>query len=406
MHAASANGVTLRRSGISAPSPSGRGSQMKVVIAVPDFTKNVTGGIPNYYRKLRPHMTCDASFFIIGRRAGESVRALSLPRLLHDYWCFFRAVERSACDLVVLNPSLERRSLLREALFLLLAKARGIPAIVFFRGWEPELAARIGKRWRPLFRRVYGTADLVIVLAEEFRKTLRGWGIEAPIVLESTTVEDEAFAAAGTGKMAAVATEAGACTVLFLSRLLKAKGIYVAIEAHRLARKEQPGITLIIAGDGPELESAQAYVAAERVEGVRFTGFVRGAAREELYRSADIFLLPTQHGEGMPNTVIEAMAYGVPVITRPVGGLNDFFTNGVMGYVTESCEPEVFAKLIGKLASEPDLRRRIGEYNRSYAEQHFRASSVAARLQEHFSDLVAKRPYIEAESWFERARPK
>ena len=137
-----------------------------------------------------------------------------------------------------------------------------------------------------------------------------------------------------------------------------------------------------------------------------FTGFVRGAAREKLYRSADIFLLPTQHGEGMPNAVIEAMAYGVPVITRSVGGLNDFFTNCVMGYVTESCKPEVFAQLIGRLASDPDLRGRIGEYNRSYAEQHFRASIVAARLQEHFSGLVAKRPHIGAESWFEPARPK
>lgn len=67
----------------------------------------------------------------------------------------------------------------------------------------------------------------------------------------------------------------------------------------------------------------------------------------ETFISHDIYCFPT-YGEGMPVSLLEAMAFGFPVVTRPVGGIKDFFENGKHGFLTNSKDPEIFAELIEK----------------------------------------------------------
>jgi glycosyltransferase involved in cell wall biosynthesis len=83
----------------------------------------------------------------------------------------------------------------------------------------------------------------------------------------------------------------------------------------------------------------------------------------------------------MATSVLEAMSYGLPVITRPVGGIADFFQDGTMGFLTESCDPAVLAALTERLIVDPTLRLHIGAFNRRYAREHFAASVVAQRIQ-------------------------
>jgi glycosyltransferase involved in cell wall biosynthesis len=99
-------------------------------------------------------------------------------------------------------------------------------------------------------------------------------------------------------------------------------------------------------------------------------------------------VFPTFHGEGMPNAVLEAMAFGLPVITRPVGGLADFFETGRMGYLTESKDPLVLAKLIENLLENEALRKQMSEFNLAYARNHFLSDKVASRLLKIYDDVM------------------
>lgn len=90
----------------------------------------------------------------------------------------------------------------------------------------------------------------------------------------------------------------------------------------------------------------------------------------------------------MPSSVLEAMAFGLPVITRPVGGLKDFFEDGKMGFITESKAPEAFADLMEKLITDCDDRKKIARYNQRYAREHFMASKVAKRIENIYREIL------------------
>jgi glycosyltransferase involved in cell wall biosynthesis len=142
-----------------------------------------------------------------------------------------------------------------------------------------------------------------------------------------------------------------------------------------------------VGGDGGALEEAKRYVTARNITGVQFVGHVSGVDKVQALRMADCYLFPS-YEEGMPISVLEAMAFGVPVITRPVGALADFFSNGDMGFMTESKSPEVLARLMNTLIGDPAACNRMGRYNRDYALKHFTASQVAAEIESIYRDVL------------------
>jgi len=166
------------------------------------------------------------------------------------------------------------------------------------------------------------------------------------------------------------------------------KGFYEAIDAFAMLRSTHDYAKLTVAGNGGELSNARAYVISRGIDGVEFTGYLRGEAKNKVFSRADVYLFPT-YGEGMPISVLEAMAYGLPVITRPVGGIKDFFENGKMGFIPESKSPKDFARIMENLAFDHELRSRIRAYNIAYAKEHFPAPKVAARLEQIYRKVLA-----------------
>lgn len=364
---------------------------MKVLITVPRL--DMPGGVANYYRTLRGYLDADKEYFEIGRVPGETSRWQELRRLVSDYRRFHRRLADGNFDLVHLNPSLVWRSVIRDGLLLLIAKRHDHKVLVFFRGWEPECETRIRRRFLWLFRLVYGKADAFVVLGEVFRQALVTMQITAPIHRATTVAGKAALAGSAPGDRnlqpaAESPARPDAFSLLFLSRLDKGKGLAEAIEAFSLLRTQMAGAELVVAGDGPERSSAEKLVQDRQITGVRFIGHVDGAAKDRAYRSASAFFFPTFFGEGMPNSILEAMACGLPVVTRPVGGIPDFFEDGRMGYALDSRSPADFAAALLRLAQDRGLCARIGSYNREYAARHFSAPRVAERLVDIYREVA------------------
>jgi len=146
---------------------------------------------------------------------------------------------------------------------------------------------------------------------------------------------------------------------------------------HRLPARTW--LAIVVAGAGTQLEKAATLVQNRQLADVSFAGEIHGEAKYAVLRAADAYLFPS-HSEGLPISVLEAMACGLPVVTRSVGGLQDFFEHGKMGFITASREPRVFASLLSRLIQDPMLRSRMSAFNHAYAREHFTAPQIAAQL--------------------------
>jgi glycosyltransferase involved in cell wall biosynthesis len=140
-------------------------------------------------------------------------------------------------------------------------------------------------------------------------------------------------------------------TLVFAGRLAPVKALDVAVDALR----EVEGVSLVIAGDGPErgrLESAA------RGLPVRFLGAQPRAVVPELFTAADAVLL-TSIWENFPHAVVESLAAGTPVIATEVGGVTEIVTEGVNGLLVPARDPGALAGAIRRFFADDDLRGRL-----------------------------------------------
>lgn len=358
----------------------------RVLIVHPDLSR--LGGIEAYFVKLFPHLTVPHESFGIARRPDEGSLLDRLRRITSDYWRYWRRLADPAITAVHLNPSLEPKSFYREALFLLLARLRAKKTLVFFHGWSPEFQQQIDRGGGRAFRALYGRADAFVVLAKSFEAALRRWGIRQPVHAEVIVIEDEALATFDLDRAIRSRLASPRIRVLFASRLMRSKGILTTIEALHIIQRSHPQFELAVAGDGEAAGEAAALAARLQVANVSFLGVVSGARKYETFRDAHLLCFPTSHGEGFPNVIVEAMAHGLPVVTRPVGGIPDFFQDGAHGFLTPSTAAADIAALILRVAADPLLYRRMAEASHRYARDHFLASDAARRLDRLYDGLA------------------
>jgi glycosyltransferase involved in cell wall biosynthesis len=361
---------------------------MKILVLHPDFED--PGGVSAYYKKLESRYTFPVDHFVTGKRPLEKGDIAKITRLIKDYWNFLTKIKKDNYDVIHVNPSLDPRSFFRDGMFLLLARMHKKKTVVFFHGWQETFARKIQNNGMWRFKYLYGKVDAFIVLAEEFKKTLESWGCPQPVIREVIVIDDDILKEFDIHQAIEKRIRSEKWRILFLSRILREKGIYETIEAVSILGKKYPQIELIIAGDGEELENIKTYVHKNSISNVIFAGYVVGEEKCRLLEGSHILCFPTYYSEGFPNTIVESMAFGIPVVTRPVGGIADFFKNGEHGFTTTSKEPGDFANSMEKLFLDVELYRKISMCNYRYAIENFLASQAASRLGKIYKSVLEK----------------
>lgn len=346
------------------------------------------GGVASYYNGVLSHLSpAMITPFEIGgtNRAGGAL----YPFL--DQIRFRMAVNRKRSGLVHINPSLNFKCLIREGLFAWQTKRLGLPLLVFWHGWEKSFEHILEKKYLWFFKRTYGYADGFIVLASEFERTLRKWGVVAPVYRETTCVDDSLLEGVHVNdKLEKLAHYNKEIKILFLARLEKAKGVFETVHAVKKLIDKKMLVSLTVAGDGNirrELEEFTRKLGLSH-EQVCFTGDIRGTEKVKVFASHHIYCFPTFYGEGLPTSVLEAMAFGMPVVTRPVGGLFDIFEDRKMGKLVHGKSPEEVAFCLEQMIMNKDSMVEIGRYNASYAKDNFMASKVACRLMNIYEQTI------------------
>ncbi|MGB5665579.1 MAG: glycosyltransferase family 4 protein, partial [Maribacter sp.] len=252
-----------------------------------------------------------------------------------------------------------------------------VPFVVFFHGWDLDFEKKVDEKYVKFFLNSLGKAKKIFVLSNDFKSKLLQWGYNGDIIIETTTVNSDLLAGYQYDQDCKNDKQ---IKILFLSRLLKEKGVYETINAFQNLNKEHPDLQLIIAGDGEEYKNIEKLV--QNDTNINMAGYVVGQEKINLLKDCHIYCLPS-YTEGLPISVLEAMAFGLPVITTRVGGLKDFFHDGKMGYFVEPKNSKQLEEKLRSLLSDKDQMATMGMYNFNYANENLLSHQVAKRLYKH-----------------------
>ncbi len=353
----------------------------KILVLVPDL--RLPGGVTNYYNALKLETKADVRYFTVNSFKPESGMA-TLLRMISKYISFFFLLLTKKISLVHVNPSLDRRSFYRDFGFILLSRLCRKDILIFFRGWEDSYEEIIKRsRFQSfLFKISYAKARRFIVLSESFKRKLICMGVPAstPFYIETTVADSSGVDDLDLQKK--YVTSEKNLKLLFISRIEKEKGIFITLDAYREFQRQCPEIrvSLTVAGDGPALAAARQYVEQEQIPGVEFTGNIRGEQKKKVLLESHIMIFPTYYGEGMPNSILEGMLYGMPVISRVNAGIPDVVQQGINGFLTESIDPLTFSDFLCRLVRDREMLREMSLVNHRKGMERFTTERVRDRI--------------------------
>lgn len=176
--------------------------------------------------------------------------------------------------------------------------------------------------------------------------------------------------------------------LVFVGRLAGVKGVPVLLDALSRLAAEIPGLRVTLIGDGPERAGLETRARELGLgETVRFAGYMSQDAVAEMLSDADALVLPS-FAEGVPVTLMEAMASGLPVLATRVGGISELVEDGVSGYLVPPGNTGALTTRLRDLLGDARLRARMGAAGRAKVAADFNQQTEAARLARLMTPLA------------------
>lgn len=269
-----------------------------------------------------------------------------------------------------------RASFWRKSLVCFMARARGRPYILHLHGAEfaQFYQDECGPREQRFIRSIFGNAALIIALSDEWRQRVLRICPGATVEVLPNAVE---LPDARLLNVAASTTP----TVLCLGTLGRRKGTYDLVRAFALIADQFPKAKLLLGGDGDIAHTralAEQLGIAARVECL---GWVGPAEKRKALASATLYALPS-YAEGLPMSLLEAMSFGLPVLTTPVGGIPQVVNHDENGWMVQPGHIDELATALRSLLASASARTRLGTAARATIENHFTLDRAMQRLGE------------------------
>jgi len=260
------------------------------------------------------------------------------------------------------------------------------PYIVSLRGSDvPGFNPRFAYQYiflKPLFRPIWRQATSVIANSQGLKVLANKFMPDLSVGVIPNGVDHQEFKPAISGARVPQ-------RILCVSRLVERKGVQHLIEAMPAIVTSFPEVSLQIVGEGnlsAELsEQCRSLGVHEHVE---FLGYVPHDNLPELYQKAELFVQPSFY-EGMSNTVLEAMASGLPIIATGEGGREELLKDNAM--ITQYNDPASLAESVKSILSDKQILKTMGQQSRQIAEQ-YSWETVAQSYVDIYTSLMESRP--------------
>ena len=174
--------------------------------------------------------------------------------------------------------------------------------------------------------------------------------------------------------------------ILYAGRLDQNKGYDILLKAFAQIAKKYPDWKIIFAGNGEVSKASQIATDAQITNQVEFKGWVSGTEKEQLFRKAT-FLCLTSYAEGFPMSILDAWAYGLPVVCTPVGGLKDVLINNENALLFHPGNIEQLSEQLERMMTNDLLREKIAKESHQLSLTAFNLKNIEKQLDALYNSI-------------------
>jgi colanic acid/amylovoran biosynthesis glycosyltransferase len=332
--------------------------------------------------------------YTVGKPATHFLRRFWFRQLLDEPWQISR-MELDALRQILTKSDAQLLHIYfgHIAVHLLpLIRTWSKPSIVSFHGADVLVDMN-----KPAYHRateeMLGAVEHVLVRSESLRRAVVDLGcnenkidiVRTGIPLHEFPLRERTF------------PENGEWRLLQACRLIEKKGLSTTLRAFAEFNAVHPRSTITIAGEGPLLEDLQALSRALKIDNrVSFPGFVSQEKLREMFYASHIFLHPSEtardgNQEGVPNSMLEAMASGLPVLATNHGGIPEAIENGISGVLVAERDHAALARALLDTVQDRHLMAKLGRIGSQSVAEKFDQRAQVRRLEEVYLQIIAGR---------------
>lgn len=296
--------------------------------------------------------------------------------LLRKFWFLFKSIAQYIVllpfyDIVHLHLGL-RPSSYRKYPFFKLAKLFGKKTVVHL-----HLGTQVDDVWNSLYQKMFEQCDCGILLAESIKSEvakhignfdkLKVVYNPCPVITNTATYEKKNH-------------------ILFAGTLYEGKGYLDLIRAFAKIASRHPDWKIVLAGNGEEERARALALELGIANQVELLGWVNGSAKHRVYSEAKALCLPS-YAEGFPMAVLDAWAYGLPVVTTPVGGIPDVAIDGENMLLFQPGDTNTLAEKLEQIITDEALRNKLAVSSNTMAAEKFNLNTISSQIAEIYKSL-------------------
>ena len=329
----------------------------KVCMVVQDpLVKGGIAAVVNGYRGSQLEKDFNIIYVESYKDGGKITKFL---KAITGYFHFAKVLLVDRPDLVHIHSSFGP-SFYRKMPFIYMAFWAKKPIINHIHGADfDEFYVNVSEKKKRLIKKTYNKCYVLIDLYEEWKKRL------SQIVPESKITIIENYSILHEDALEQRLNRKCNNTVLFLGELGKRKGCYDIPNVIKRVKKVIPNVKFVLAGAGSETdEQTIKQLINEKgvAENTVFPGWIRGEQKDKLLRESDVFFLPS-YNEGMPMSILDAMGYGLPIVSTNVGGIPKIVHTHENGACCYSGDVSSMAKEIVEMLKNDELLKLYAKHS-------------------------------------------
>ena len=296
--------------------------------------------------------------------------------ILCKLWYFIQALVQYVCllsfyDIVHIHFSLPG-SAERKYPFFKMAKVLHKKTVIHL-----HCGTQIDDIWSPVYQKMFEQCDCAIVLSESLKNKIEEHIGEndkikvvynpCPIITDSTSYKKGNY-------------------ILFSGTLYEGKGYKDLIRAFAKISNKHPDWKIVLVGNGEEVLAYELAKSLNIEQQVLLLGWVNGQEKHKVFCEAQALCLPS-YAEGFPMAVLDAWAYGLPVITTPVGGVPDVAIDGENMLLFNPGDIDALSEKLDLLMKDESLRERMSSESVKLATEKFNLANITEQVSAIYDSL-------------------